>query len=152
MKNQQAGHLIQVGIGNGGTIEVKDLGMPVAGEGIFALISNKEGTELYGISYPGGRFFTYTIATKKVQIFDDAAPKEKELKNLEEYAVGPEVYLCKALIQDNQGLVYGSTAGNRMFSFDPVKKSFQFFDLQFNFRFVIELSEFRTNSQFFRFK
>lgn len=126
VKNQQGGHLIQVEIGSDGTIDVKDLGIPVAGEGIFTLISNQKGTELYGISYPGGRFFTYTIATKKVQIFDDVAPKEKELKNLEEYAVEPNVYLCKALIQDNAGLVYGSTTGNRMFSFDPVKKSFQF--------------------------
>jgi hypothetical protein len=101
-KNQQPGHLIQVSIGNGGTIEVKDLGIPVVGEGIFTLISNREGSELYGISYPSGRFFTYTIANKKIQVFDEVAPKEKELKNLDEYAVGPEVYLCKALIQDNK--------------------------------------------------
>ncbi|WP_229253766.1 hypothetical protein [Dyadobacter sp. NIV53] len=125
-KKQQPGHLIQISIDNGGAIEVKDLGVPVAGESIFTLISNQEGTELYGVSYPGGRFFAYTIATKKVQIFDEVAPKEKELKNLEEYAVEPEVYLCKALIQDNAGLVYGSTAGNRVFAFDPVKKTFQF--------------------------
>ena len=124
-KNQQPGHLIQVSIGNAGAIEVKDLGVPVARESIFTLLSNKEGSELYGISYPSGRFFTYTIATKKTQVFDDVAPKEKELNNLHEYAVGPEVYLCKALIQDNAGTVYGSTAGNRIFAFDPVKKTFQ---------------------------
>ncbi|MCE6988089.1 hypothetical protein [Dyadobacter sp. CY323] len=127
-KNQQPGHLIQVGIGNGGKIEVKDLGAPVAGEGIFALLSNREGTELYGISYPGGRFFTYNIATKKVQVYDEVAPKEKELKDAHDFAIGPEVYLCKALVQDNAGLVYGSTAGNRIFAFDPVKKSIQFLE------------------------
>lgn len=127
-KNQQPGHLLQVNVSNGGTIEVKDMGIPVAGESIFALLSNSEGTELYGISYPSGRFFTYTIATKKTQIFDDVAPKEKELNNLHEYAVGPEVYLCKALIQDNAGIIYGSAAGNRVFAFDPAKKSFSFLD------------------------
>ncbi|WP_031530228.1 hypothetical protein [Dyadobacter crusticola] len=121
----QSGHLIQIGVGNGGTIEVKDLGTPVPGESIFALLGNKQGTELYGITYPSGRFFTYNISTKKTQVFDNVTPKEKELNNLHEYAVGPEVYLCKALIQDNAGIVYGSTAGNRVFAFDPAKESFE---------------------------
>lgn len=125
---RQAGHLLQVGIGANNAIEVKDLGVPVAGESIFSLLSNREGTELYGISYPGGRFFTYTIASGKVQLFDEVAPKKKELDNLHEYAVGPEVYLAKALVQDNRGLVYGSTAGNRMFAFDPARKSFSILD------------------------
>lgn len=128
VKNQQSGHLIQISVGLSGIIEVNDLGIPVAEESIFTLTINKKGTELYGVSYPSGHFFTYTIATKKVQVFDEVSPKEKELKNLEEYAVGPEVYLCKALIQDNAGLVYGSTAGNRIFAFDPIKKTFQFLE------------------------
>ena len=128
VKNQQPGHLLQILIGQGDVIEVKDLGVPVAGEGIFTLISNREGNELYGISYPGGRFFTYNIATKKVQVFDDVAPREKALKNLHDFAVGPEAYLCKALIQDNAGLVYGSMPGNRIFTFDPVKRNFLFLE------------------------
>ena len=127
-KNQPAGHLLQVSVGNADAIEVKDLGVPVAGEGIFTLLSNKQGTELYGISYPSGRFFTYEIATKKTQVFDEVAPKEKQLKDAHDFAIGPEAYLCKALIQDNAGLVYGSTAGNRLFAFDPAKKSFQFLE------------------------
>jgi hypothetical protein len=125
---QQPGHLIQVSVGNGGTIDVKDLGVLIPGESIFTLLSNKQGTELYGISYPSGRFFSYNISSKKTQVFDDVTPKEKELKNLHEYAVGPEVYLCKALIQDNAGIVYGSAAGNRMFAFDPAKKTFSFLE------------------------
>ncbi len=124
-KNQQPGHLLQISIGNGGAMEVKDLGTPVPGESIFTLLGNKQGTELYGISYPGGRFFTYHISTRKTQIFDDVAPKEKELNNLHEYAVGPEVYLCRALVQDHAGIVYGNTAGNRIFAFDPVKRTFE---------------------------
>ncbi|QRR01310.1 hypothetical protein [Dyadobacter sandarakinus] len=127
-KNPQAGHLIQVSLGSGDVMEVKDLGAPVAGEGIFTLLSNTQGTELYGISYPSGRFFTYHIASKKTQVYDELAPKEKELNNLHEYAVGPEVYLCKSLIQDNAGIVYGSTAGNRVFAFDPTKKTFEFLE------------------------
>ncbi|WP_026631064.1 hypothetical protein [Dyadobacter alkalitolerans] len=126
--NQQPGHLIQVNVGAGGSIEVKDLGIPVAGESIFTLLGNKQGADLYGISYPSGRFFTFNISTKKVQIFDEVAPKEKELNNLHEYAVGPEVYLCKSLIEDNAGLIYGSMAGNRIFVFDPAKKTFEFLE------------------------
>lgn len=125
---RQAGHLVQVNMGNAGEIEVKDLGVPVSGESIFTLISNKEGSELYGISYPTGRFFTYNVAAKKTQVFDEVTPKEKELNTLHEYAVGPEVYLCKSLIQDNAGIVYGSTAGNRIFAFDPIRKNFQFLE------------------------
>lgn len=125
-KERQAGHLLQVGIGQGNAIEVKDLGAPVPGEGIFALLANRDGSELYGISYPSGRFFTYTIATQKVQVFEDLVPNEKDLKNFHDFASGPEVYLCKALVQDNKGLVYGSAAGNRIFAFDPAKKRFTF--------------------------
>ncbi|WP_439555967.1 hypothetical protein [Dyadobacter sp.] len=127
-KNQQTGHLIQVSIGSGDAIEVKDLGSPIAGEGIFTLLSNAKGTELYGISYPSGKFFTYDIASKKMQIFNEIAPTEKHLKDAHDFAIGPEVYLCKALIQDNKGLVYGSAAGNRVFAFDPAKKSFSFLE------------------------
>ncbi|KQS27844.1 hypothetical protein [Dyadobacter sp. Leaf189] len=127
-KDQQAGHLLQVTIGSGDAIEVKDLGSPIAGEGIFTLLSNAQGTALYGISYPSGKFFTYDIASKKTQVFDEVAPKEKELKNAHDFAVGPEVYLCKALIQDSKGLVYGSAAGNRIFTFDPAKKSISFLE------------------------
>lgn len=126
--NRQPGHLLQVSIRKAGEIEVKDLGAPVPGESIFTLISNKEGSELYGISYPTGRFFTYHVETKKTQIFDDVAPNTKEWGTLHEYAVGPEVFLCKSLIQDNAGIVYGSKAGNRIFAFDPVKKSFHFLE------------------------
>ncbi|SDH47593.1 hypothetical protein SAMN04487996_13915 [Dyadobacter soli] len=124
--NGQAGHLLQIGIGPGNVIEVKDLGAPVAGEGIFALLANRDSSELYGISYPSGRFFTYTITTKKVQVFEDVMPNAKDLKNFHDFASQPEGYLCKALIQDNKGLVYGSAAGNRIFAFDPAKKHFTF--------------------------
>ncbi|GGB97112.1 hypothetical protein [Dyadobacter sediminis] len=124
--NQQTGHLLQIRIGNGDAIEVKDLGTPVPGEGIFTLLSNSQGTELYGISYPGGRFFTYNIASGKVQLFDEISPKAEELKNLHDFASEPGGYLCKALVQDSQGLVYGSAPGNRMFAFDPAKKRFEF--------------------------
>jgi hypothetical protein len=125
-QSKQAGHLLQITIAKGDAIEVRDLGVPVRGEGIFTLLSNREGTELYGISYPGGKFFTYHIATKKVQVFDDISPKEKELKTMHDFASGPDEYLCKAMIQDDKGLVYGSAPANRMFAFDPAKKSFQF--------------------------
>lgn len=125
---RQEGHLLQVRIGQNDEVEVKDLGAPVPGEGVFALLSNREGTELYGVSNPSGRFFTYHVATQKVTVYNDIVPDEKALHNLHEYAVGPEVYLCKALVQDGEGTVYGSAAGNRIFAFDPAKKSFSFLD------------------------
>ncbi len=118
------GHLIQINISSQGTINIEDLGIPVPGEGIFSLLCNSEGTMLYGITIPSGKFFKFDINTRQSKIFNDIAPTEKELLTLNQYAIGPENYLSKAIIQDDKGLIYGSMPINRLFCFNPHDESF----------------------------
>lgn len=123
------GHLIGVKIGENGSIAIQDLGVPVPGEGVFSLVGNAEGTLLYGTSFPSGKFFKYDIGTKRTKVFDDITPTKKQKKILEaEYALRPEEYLGKSLIQDDSGLIYGSMPINKLFSFDPKKETFRIWD------------------------
>lgn len=54
---QGSGHLLQVNIATNGTISVVDLGVPMTGEGVFALTGDNNKNMLYGITYPSGIFF-----------------------------------------------------------------------------------------------
>ena len=114
----QSGHLIEVKV-SGGKITVKDLGMPVEGEGIFALTAAGNSSMLYGISYPKGIFFSYNIATGVVKKFNETVPSRKEISTIGEYVLKPEDYLCKALVETPQGQIIGSFPINKLFSFTP---------------------------------
>lgn len=118
------GHLMQMTIGQQGTIDMVDLGVPIPGEGVLSLLCNAQGTVLYGLSYPTGQFFSYTLSTKQVHTYNDIVPTQDDLATLSEYALDPENYLCKALIQDDRGLIYGSLPINQLFSFNPNDECF----------------------------
>lgn len=118
------GHLMQVKIGTRGTIEIKDLGIPIPGEDIFSLVCNPRGTMLYGISYPSGIFFSYNIQAGQTRTFKDIAPTDKDKDTLKEYILKPEDYLGEALIQDDEGMIYGSSPINKLFFFNPKDESF----------------------------
>ncbi|MBX2921485.1 MAG: hypothetical protein KF746_04760 [Chitinophagaceae bacterium] len=126
-KEKAGGHIIAVTIDAGGTPVVKDLGIPVAGEGIFALTINTKGNILYGITLPTGIFFSYSIATKKVKTYRDLVPAAKDLQLFAEYVLEPDEYICKALTVAKNGLVLGSAPVNRMFAFNPATEQFEFF-------------------------
>ncbi|HEV7330823.1 MAG TPA: hypothetical protein VGN63_07285 [Flavisolibacter sp.] len=116
------GHIIQVHVDGQGKIQVKDIGVPVAGEGIFAMTLNPQRNEVYGIAYPSGRFFTYQLKTGKSELFNETVPSQKDTATFHSFALKPDDYLCRALVVDNQGRVYGSKAINKLFRFDPVTK------------------------------
>jgi hypothetical protein len=123
--NNGNGHLLQVKIGSTGSIDVKDLGIPVPGEGVFALTGNSNTNLLYGITYPSGIFFSYTISSKTFKSYKDVAPTKSDLGVLDnEFHMLPEEYLCSSLVVDNKGLVYGSQPVNKLFYFDPSDESF----------------------------
>ena len=121
------GHLIAITIGPTGGLSIKDLGIPIQGEGIFALTADAKGNILSGISYPTGIFFTYIIATKSVKTFKDISPSRKDLQLFSEYLLNPEDYLCKALMEGPNGQILGSAPVNKLFSFDPVTQKFKIF-------------------------
>jgi hypothetical protein len=121
------GHLISITIGNTGSLSIKDLGIPVPGEGVFALTIDAKGNALYGISYPTGIFFKYSIATKSVKVFKDITPSRKDLQLFSEYVMDPEDYLCKSLMEGPNGRIFGSAPVNKLFSFDPATEKIQIF-------------------------
>jgi hypothetical protein len=121
----EGGHLLQIKIDNQGNIKCKDLGIPVKGEGVFSLTGNKEGTMLFGISFPGGLFFSFDIESGVTKTYSEIAPTKTELNQLGEFSIKPSSYLSKSLILDNQGLVYGSMPVNSLFCFNPKDKTFQ---------------------------
>ncbi len=118
------GHIIQVQVGAQGQIAIKDLGVPVVGEGIFAMTLNPDKNELYGIVHPSGRFFTYDVKTGRSQLYSETAPSEKDTATYHSFALTPQDYLGRALVLDGRGRVYGSRSINKLFCFDPATKSF----------------------------
>ncbi|HRE50762.1 MAG TPA: hypothetical protein PK339_05050 [Flavitalea sp.] len=119
------GHLIAVKLSARGEIEIRDLGVPIPNEGVFSLTIDAKKNTLYGISYPTGIFFSYNIATKTTRSFRDIVPTRKDLHTLDEFVLGPDNYLSKALVESNQGLIFGSFPINKLFCFDPKTQSFQ---------------------------
>lgn len=126
-KEKSGGHIISVMVRADGTPVIKDLGVPVAKEDVFSLTIDAGGNNLYGITYPTGIFFSYAIATKKVQVYRDIIPTPKDLQLYSEYLLQPGDYLCKALVVANNGLVLGSAPINKLFAFNPATGKFQFF-------------------------
>ena len=120
------GHLFRLDINQEGGIQIIDLGSPVEGEGILALVMVSENNSLYGVSYPSGLFFKYSIDSKAIRIYKDIAVTDKQIELLKEYELGPSDYLCKCLIQSD-GLIFGSTPVNSLFYFDLRNDSFHLF-------------------------
>lgn len=122
-----SGHIIEVKLKKDGSTELKDLGIPVAGEGVFALVYHAAASRFYGIAHPSGKFFSHDLKTGKTETYDQTATTANDLHRYHEFAVTAENYLCRALVVDARGKVYGSKAINKLFVFDPANKSFTVF-------------------------
>jgi hypothetical protein len=95
--------------------DVEDLGIPVAGNAIYALAIHPAGTEIYGLTYPDGHFFVYDIAGNKY----------RDLGEVDRQKVfhGPERdwrSLPRALAVDPQGRVFTSGEGGKLIYYCPV--------------------------------
>lgn len=126
--SNEGGHLIQVEVNNNYKITIEDLGIPIPGEGIFTLVCNKDRNKLYGISYPTGYFFSYNISTEQTIVFDEIVPNKEELNSFHTYGLKPDKYLGAALIESNEGMIYGSKGLNDIFYFNPTDDTFHTLD------------------------
>ncbi len=113
-----SGHLVKV-VFSDGKFEVKDLGVPVEGEGVFALTADSERGTLYGITHPTGKFFTYEIASGESKVYEETVPDKRTLAHLHSYSLHPADYLSRSLAVDKSGRVYGSMPVNQLFRYDP---------------------------------
>ena len=94
--------------------EVADLGIPVAGNSVYALAVSPSGEQIYGLSYPDGHLFSYDIATAA---FKDLGAVDSGLS-----FHGPERHwrsLPRALICDNWGNVYTSGSEGELIYYSP---------------------------------
>lgn len=93
---------------------VEDLGIPVAGDGIYTLAIDRERKTIYGLTYPTARFFSYSISGKKFGmhggVAERAIPGEKFEKDRN---------IGRSLAVDQEGKVYGSGERGALFRFVP---------------------------------
>jgi hypothetical protein len=119
-----SGHLLEVKVVND-KLALRDLGVPIQGEGVFALIADPKADRLYGIAAPSGRFFWFEISTGKKMILEETRVSKKSSLFLHSYALEPEDYLCRRLAVDRTGRIFGSLPVNRLFAFHPATNQIQ---------------------------
>jgi hypothetical protein len=128
LTGESGGHLFETSIDHNGGINIKDLGIPVPGEGILALTTNTSRTMLFGITQPSGLFFTHHIATGETKQYADIVPSKEDLRVMKQYALAPRDYLCRALVEGSDGMIYGSALINRIFYFNPEEEHFSYLE------------------------
>jgi len=93
---------------------VSDLGVPVPGEGVYTMALARARGVLYGLSYPNGQFFSYSIAGGKFtihgKVVEHRIPGEKFEKDKN---------IGRALLIDGGGRVFASGEAGVLFRFDP---------------------------------
>lgn len=96
---------------------LQDLGLAVPNNSIYALTIDSSRDVIYGLSYPDGHFFVYSITGNQ---FRDLG----EIDSVKVYH-GPERHwrtLPRALICDDSGRVFTSSTKGKLVFYDPVKK------------------------------
>ncbi len=92
---------------------VEDLGIPVAGDGIYTLAIDRGRNVIYGLTYPTGRFFSYSIADGKFAIHNGVAERSIPGEKFEK-----DRNIGRALALDADGNVYGSGDRGAIFRFN----------------------------------
>ncbi len=85
---------------------VEDLGIPVKGQGVYALAMDRQRGVVYGLTYPGGAFFSFNATTGAFQTHGRVASANMPGEKFEN-----EKNIGRALVIDEQGDVYTSGAG-----------------------------------------
>jgi len=124
-KNYEGGHLLRYSPGkNDGKVylpkwecPVEDLGIPIEGDGIYALTTDKQRNVIYGLTYPNGFMFSFDIEKNK---FNNIGKTNEKI-----IFHGPERNwrtLPRDLVCDNNGTVYTFGSEGRLLYYRPGKK------------------------------
>lgn len=92
---------------------VNDLGIPVKGQGIYALTIDRSRGVIYGVTYPHGDFFSYTAEPGLLKIRGRLA---KEIMPGEKFE--NEKNIGRALVVDQEGNVFMSGEGGKIYRFN----------------------------------
>jgi hypothetical protein len=111
--NYPGGHLLKYGpkgepasINIEAVCPVEDLGIPVPGQGIYALTIDRKLGVVYGMTYPDGDFFSYSAAGRVFKTHGQVAKSKIPGEKFEN-----EKNIGRALIVDKEGDVYTSGGG-----------------------------------------
>jgi hypothetical protein len=116
----EGGHLLRYAHRNdeatpikiGSPLKVEDLGIPVPGEAIYSLAIDRANRVIYGLSYPGGQFFRYSIADGKFTVVGPVAKTRIPGERFEnEKAIG------RAIAIDREGNVFTSGDAGHFYRF-----------------------------------
>lgn len=89
----------------------KDLGVPVRNEGVLSMALNKSDMIIYGLTAPSSFFFAYDIYKKKTFNFGRISKKGS---------------ICRSLVLDSYGNVYGTFEKNHIFKFNVKNQKIEF--------------------------
>jgi hypothetical protein len=92
--------------------KAQDLGIPVKGQGIYALAMDRKRAVVYGLTYPDGEFFSYNSATGTMKSHGRVARAKMPGESFEN-----EKNIGRALFVDPEGDVYTSGGAGKFFRF-----------------------------------
>lgn len=93
--------------------EVADLGIPVAGEGIYTLAMDRLENVIYGLTYPNGQFFSYNVDLKKFATHGAVAQRRMPGEKFED-----EKNIGRVIALDQKGHPYTSGENAAVYRFD----------------------------------
>ncbi len=122
-KNYKGGHLYVYDPQTGDKIRyrndiktpLKDLGIPVPGQSIYAMAMNKEKTKIYGITYPYAHFFIYDLNTNIVKDLGEFLEKRIFAGPERTWRSVPRAIYC----DPQSGFVYTSGNNGMLFRYKP---------------------------------
>jgi hypothetical protein len=105
--------------------EVADLGQPVGGESIGALILDRNSNTIYGLTSPNAHFFRYGIEARE---FSDLGVVAREAPEGEKFE--SEKMVSRVLVLDSKGNVYCSGENGSLFRYEKEKQKLEKMNLQ----------------------
>lgn len=95
-------------------LDVTGLGAPAPGEGIYSLAIDREREVIYGLTRPGGFFFSYALRTSKFALHGKVAEHDIPGEKFEAYK-----NIGRSLVVTTAGQVLASGENGAIFRFDP---------------------------------
>ena len=105
---------------------LKDLGIPVPGQTIYAMTMNKEKTKIYGISYPYAHFFIFDIETQTTEDLGEFLEKRIFAGPERTWRSVPRALYCDPA----SGFVYTSGDNGMIFRYSPGAAGLQSTDMR----------------------
>jgi hypothetical protein len=113
----------QVEIGESALVE--KLGIPLPNEGIYTIVASPSRDEIYGITYPHGHFFVYSIDQE--MFFDYSQIYQEKVYGGPVRSIRS---ISRALICAEQGSVFGSSDNQYLFKYDVEARKILILNIQ----------------------